>query len=74
MVFSSTTTQFPTSVPPPKTTNHHTLIMAPLIHALMTLLLALSGMASPAVVAIHEPRAAAATPNQKGEVANLEWS
>lgn len=74
LVFSSTTTQFPTSVPPPKTTNHHTLIMAPLIHALTTLLLALSGMASPAVVAIHEPRASAATPNQKSEVANLEWS
>ncbi|KAK0752601.1 hypothetical protein B0T18DRAFT_427041 [Schizothecium vesticola] len=36
-----------------------------LIHVLMTLLLALSAMASPAVVAIHEPRAAAAAPNQK---------
>lgn len=48
--------------------------MAPLIHVMTTLLLALSAMASPAVVAIHEPRAAAATPNQKGELPNLEWS
>lgn len=48
--------------------------MAPLIHVLTTLLLALSAMASPTVVAIHEPRAAAATPNQNGELPNLEWS
>ena len=42
--------------------------MARLTHVLMTLFLALLTMASPAVVAIHEPRAEAPAPNQKGEL------
>jgi hypothetical protein len=44
--------------------------MARLVHVLMTFFLALLAMASPAVVAIHEPRAATAAPNQKGELPN----
>jgi len=46
--------------------------MARLIHVLTALFLAFLTMASPAVVAIHEPRAEAPAPNQKGELPSQE--